>query len=77
MRRRTMVILGSIAVVFLLIAVVLFVTTDGLSNFGANPSGARLERVKKSPHFDGKKFKNPIDTDMSFNFRRMSDMTYR
>jgi L-ascorbate metabolism protein UlaG (beta-lactamase superfamily) len=72
-----MVILASIAAFVILVAVVLFVTTDGLSNFGANPSGARLELMKKSPYFDGKKFKNPVGTDMSFNFRRMSDMTYR
>ena len=77
MRGRTMVILGSIVAVFLLIAVVLFVTTDGLSNFGANPSGASLERMKKSPHFDGKKFKNPIATDMTPSFRRTADMTFR
>ncbi len=30
--------------------------------FGRLPRGARLERIKKSPHYDGKKFVNELET---------------
>lgn len=40
------------------LAVTLFFTTGRLSSFGAKPEGARLERMKRSSHFDGARFQN-------------------
>jgi len=34
----------------------------GLLALGGQVTGARLERIQDSPHFDGKRFKNPIPT---------------
>lgn len=49
-------------------AIAFIVSTDNLAQLGARPKGARLERMKRSPNFDGKVFLNPIYTDMSFGF---------
>jgi L-ascorbate metabolism protein UlaG (beta-lactamase superfamily) len=39
----------------------LFMSQD---KFGAAPAGARLERIKKSPHYSGGKFHNALPTPM-------------
>ena len=39
---------------------VLFLSQD---SFGKLPQGKRLERVKKSPHYDGKQFVNDEETE--------------
>lgn len=43
-------------------AVVGCVTTSGFDSLGAAPTGERLERMKKNPHYDGEKFNNVIPT---------------
>ncbi len=53
--------------VFLLIVVVLAAGTWAflqLPVFGANPSGARLERIEKSPNYHDGTFSYPIETPM-------------
>lgn len=34
----------------------------GLAALGGKVAGARLERLQDSPHFDGKRFSNPVET---------------
>ena len=41
---------------------VLFLTQP---SFGRLPQGKRLERIKQSPHYDGKKFVNEIETEFT------------
>ncbi len=56
-------------------AITFIVSTENLSQLGASPKGARLERMKQSPNFDGKVFINPIETNMSFGFGAYYKMT--
>jgi L-ascorbate metabolism protein UlaG (beta-lactamase superfamily) len=72
----------SIKVLFLIIAAILaaisvafILSTENLSQLGASPKGAKLERMKQSPNFDGKVFINPIETNLSFNFGAYYEMT--
>jgi len=51
-----------------LIAVIAYFTTDGLSQFGAKPDGVWLERAKQSSHFNGEIFVNSTPTNLSFGF---------
>jgi L-ascorbate metabolism protein UlaG (beta-lactamase superfamily) len=44
------------------VALLAFVTTDNFSNLGGKASGKRLERIKSSPNYNGKKFVNSIET---------------
>jgi L-ascorbate metabolism protein UlaG (beta-lactamase superfamily) len=37
-------------------------STQGFASFGGKLDGARLERARRSPQFDGKKFVNPLPT---------------
>lgn len=55
-------IIVGIIIVVLIAATVL--STDYLSQFGATPSGARLERIKQSPNWAGDRFMNPVETSM-------------
>ena len=61
-RKRGKMIAWLILVLVLASAGALVFSTDYLSTFGADPSGARLERIKKSPNFNGQTFINPIPT---------------
>ena len=38
-------------------------STSWLSSFGARPTGARLERIRRSPHFAEGKFRNSVPTN--------------
>jgi L-ascorbate metabolism protein UlaG (beta-lactamase superfamily) len=73
---KTMMIIIA-AVAFITASAVLYFSTDGLSNFGAGAQGARLERMKQSPNFDGKKFVSPVETNLSPTFANTKDMLYR
>lgn len=52
-----------------------------IRSFGKNPSGKRLERIKKSPHYQKGKFKNIEPTDVNPNdvsfFRILKKMLFR
>ncbi len=61
--RKTM-LLTSIAALLFIAAVALLSSTDNLAQFGARPSGIRLERIKRSPNFDGQSFVNPVPTNV-------------
>lgn len=37
-------------------------TQTAMASFGGHPQGARLEKIRSSPHFDGQRFKNAIAT---------------
>jgi L-ascorbate metabolism protein UlaG (beta-lactamase superfamily) len=65
--------------VVLILAVVggFIISTDNLSQFGADPAGTRLERIHRSPNYDGKVFVNTIDTNLSFKFAHITDMLNR
>ena len=56
------------AVLLLCASLVFVVSTDGLSQFGAKPSGDRLERIKESAQYDGEKFVNQYPTNLSWCF---------
>jgi hypothetical protein len=38
---------------------------QGLVALGGKVDGARFERMKDSPHFDGKRFVNPVETSLA------------
>ncbi len=68
-------------VIFLIIAAlivvgfaILYFSTERLSQFGDNPEGARLERMKLSPNFDGEAFINEIDDDVEPGLGMMLDV---
>lgn len=61
-------------IVLALAALVAYISTDGFLQFGARPHDARLERINKSPQYDGGKFVNSVPVNLSFGFteyRRM------
>ncbi|MEE9443762.1 MAG: MBL fold metallo-hydrolase [candidate division Zixibacteria bacterium] len=62
---------------FILGLIVFIISTDNLSQFGANPAGVRLERIKNSPNFDGKGFINPNKYVEEFTALETIKMTYR
>lgn len=69
-----------IPVVIILAAVVVggvVISTDNLSQFGSNPAGTRLERIHRSPNFDGNIFVNSVDTNLTFEFSHITDMLGR
>ncbi|MCP4634272.1 MAG: hydrolase [candidate division Zixibacteria bacterium] len=67
-------ILIAVSILFL-VGIVIFVTsTDNLSQFGANPKGERLERIKKSAQYNGEKFVNKLPVNMSFGIKGFSEM---
>jgi len=60
MKKKLMITAIILSVLFILgDAGVLFL---GQASFGRIPQGARLERIKQSPNYDGKQFVNEIDT---------------
>ena len=52
-------------------------TTDNLSQFGGSPEGDRLTIMKQSSHFDGKRFRNPVPTQVAPSWSQSWDMTRR
>jgi L-ascorbate metabolism protein UlaG (beta-lactamase superfamily) len=64
LRRWLKMIFLVLAALLIIVVGLFYISTDSLSQFGAKPSGARLERMKQSPNFDGKKVINPIETDL-------------
>ena len=61
MRRR---ILLGVAILLGAAILALMGSTSWFKSFGARPAGARLERNRKSPHFEGGKFVNSVPTNM-------------
>ncbi len=57
-----------IAGLIILAAVVAYLTTDGLSQFGAKPDGVWLESAQQSSNFNGQKFVNNVPTNLSFGY---------
>lgn len=57
--------------------IIIIISTDNLSQFGASPSGKRLERIKNSPNYDGKSFVNPNKYVEEFTFIETMKMTYK
>ncbi|TKJ41906.1 Zn-dependent hydrolase [candidate division LCP-89 bacterium B3_LCP] len=43
-----------------------YFSTDRLTQFGGNPEGTRLERLKQSPQYNGEKFVNEQETGLSW-----------
>ena len=56
-------LISILLIVFILIAAVMVVPKIA-PQFGANATGARLERIEKSPHFKDGKFQNLVETPM-------------
>jgi len=54
--------------------VLLYFSTERLTQFGDNPKGARLEHMKKSPHFDGEAFLNQNGKNISPGFGMIVDV---
>lgn len=50
--------------------ILLYFSTGRMAQFGASPKGARLERILKSPNYDGTAFVNKHNVTLSFS---MSD----
>lgn len=68
-----MIILGLLVVIFI---GVLLQSTDYLSAFGAIPMGARLERMRRSPNYNGKRFINPVETSPGLKARTLWNTVY-
>jgi len=54
--------LGAVAVLLLGALLALAASTSWLATFGGRMEGPRLERARRSPHFDGERFLNPVPT---------------
>src|ERR1039457_263555 len=54
----------SIVIVLMVAMIVAVGSTFWLRSFGAAPSGARLERMRRSSQFRDGKFRNPVPTNM-------------
>lgn len=67
----------ALGVVIAVVAVAAFITTDNLLQFGATPAGDRLERISRSPQWDGTRFHNPVKVNMSFGVRGFGRMMSR
>ncbi|MCP4633527.1 MAG: MBL fold metallo-hydrolase [candidate division Zixibacteria bacterium] len=63
-----------ISSLILLIAIIVYFSTDRLSQFGAKPDGVWLERAKQSSHFNGEKFVNSVPTDLKFGYKEYKNM---
>ena len=61
MRRRILIGSGILLVAAIILAMA---STSWLKQFGGKPAGARLERMRRSPHFSDGKFRNPVPTNM-------------
>jgi L-ascorbate metabolism protein UlaG (beta-lactamase superfamily) len=57
------ILIDLMAVFFLAV----LIETENFSQLGAVAQGARLESMKKSKNFDGKRFINPIETNLNFS----------
>jgi len=62
------------AIVVGIVFVIFYVSTDRLSQFGGEPTGERLERIQKSPNYNGKEFVNQYNVSMSFTFSEYVSM---
>ncbi len=67
-----LIIVAGILVVAVLI--VAYFSTARLAQFGASPTGERLERVQESSQWDGAKFDCPIPTKMAFSVGEYGSM---
>ena len=56
------VVAGGVVLAVALATLVLIASSEWLASFGALPSGARLERVRRSPNFRDGKFRNLVET---------------
>jgi len=61
---RSAMLLVWIAVILASVACIFVISTDGLAQFGARPSGARRARILASPNYDGRHFRNPVETKL-------------
>ena len=59
MLKKLFIAVAVLAILLIAVAILAYKTTDDFAQFGASPTGERLERMKESPLFDGKKFNNP------------------
>lgn len=68
------------SVVFILIilgGVAFVASTDNLSQFGRNPEGDRLRRIKNSPNFKDGRFVNPTGFKQAVEFSNMKEVIPR
>ena len=76
--RRTLLTAVLIVVVPLVLVVVAAVAYLNFApRSGKAPSGARLERIGKSPNFNGQKFVNPVVTEIGNGEESMFSSGYR
>lgn len=68
-----MILYAAIFLIVVLIAAFYF-STNRLSQFGTDPSGARLEKIKKSPNYNGEKFVNLSGFEMKMSFDFMKEV---
>jgi len=63
-----------VGVILFIVVVAAFITTDNLSQLGANPKGTRLERIRQSPQYNGRKFVNLVQTNLSVELAGYREM---
>jgi len=64
--RILIIILGISAVIAIAGFLTFYFSTDNLKQFGAAPSGKRLERILQSPHYNGTEFVNQHGGGLNF-----------
>ncbi|MCK5124905.1 MAG: MBL fold metallo-hydrolase [candidate division Zixibacteria bacterium] len=69
--KRAAYILGGLIIIFVGVVIV---STDNLSQFGAEPSGERLERIKQSPNYIDGRFVNSTGFEQSFSLESLNKM---
>jgi len=67
-------ILYAVVLLIIVFAAAFYFSTDRLSQFGADPSGARLGRIKESPHYDGERFVNSSGFRMTMSWAFMKEV---
>ncbi|MFC1481705.1 MBL fold metallo-hydrolase [Candidatus Neomarinimicrobiota bacterium] len=64
MRKGLAIMLITIFGSLVLLGLALFIASDNYAQFGASPSGERLERIMSSPNFNGQKFVNSLPSSI-------------
>lgn len=65
---KVLIVLTVLAAVVVAFCAAFYFSTDRMRQFGGKPTGARLERMAKSPQYNGAEFVNPHGVTLSFTF---------
>ncbi len=66
MRKKIIKYLPALFVSLSILFLLFYLSIGNMSQFGGNASGERLERIKNSSNYNGKKFRNSVKTESSW-----------